>query len=204
MIIPKKKLKSGFEMPVLGLGSWYISGGFNADYSRDKEDVESLKKAIDLGVTHIDTAELYGDGHAEQLIGQAIKKYDRARLFIVSKVLRDHLSYDDVINSCQRSLDRLGLGYLDLYLIHAPNPEVSLEETLRAFNELKKQGLIKEIGVSNFGVDQLKKAQKLTKNRIVTNQIHYSLAYLDWQDSRTNCHKLANLSEKYCHNLKNE
>jgi diketogulonate reductase-like aldo/keto reductase len=180
--IPTKKLKNGFVMPVLGIGTWYMGGGFLPDSSNDEQDIKALKTAIDLGITHIDTAELYGNGHSEELIGKAIKGYDRAKLFITSKVFRDHLKYEDVLKSFNKSLKRLGTSYLDLYLIHAPNEGIQLKETIKALDELKEKGLTREIGVSNFSVDQLKEAQSFTKNRIVINQIHYNLAYQDLQD----------------------
>lgn len=174
-------------MPVFGIGTWYMGGTMVADTSKDDEEVQAIKAALDLGVTHIDTAELYGNGHAEELVAQVVKNKDRSKLFIVSKVWQANLAYEDVLTACRASLDRLQTDYLDLYLIHAPNPAIPPEETMRALDQLKAQGSIKEIGVSNFSVKQLKLAQKLTKNKIVTNQIHYSLAYQDWQDVVSYC-----------------
>ncbi len=182
MKIATKKLKSEFGMPVYGIGTWHMGGTMMADSSKDAQEVEAIKAALEQRVTHIDTAEMYGNGHAEELVAQAIKGRDRSKLFIVSKVWKTNLSYTDLLKACKASLERLGTDYLDLYLVHAPNPSIPAEETIRALDELKEQGLIKEIGVSNFSVKQLKLAQKLSKNRIVTNQIHYSLAYQDWQD----------------------
>ena len=182
MVIPTKKLKSGFEMSVFGLGTWYMGGGMTSDTTTDKKDIAGIKNAIDEGITLIDTAELYGAGHAEELVGEAIKDYDRSKLFIVSKVYSDNLRYDDVLNSCRQSLKRIGTDYLDLYLIHAPNPDIPLEETMKALDELKGKGLIREIGVSNFNIGRLKEAQNFTKNKIVVNQIHYNLAFQDLQE----------------------
>lgn len=182
MVITTKKLKSGFEMPVFGLGTWYMGGGMTSDTTTDKKDIAGIKNAIDEGITLIDTAELYGAGHAEELVGEAIKDYDRSKLFIVSKVYSDNLHYDDVLDSCRQSLKRIGTDYLDLYLIHAPNPDIPLKETMKALDELKGKGLIREIGVSNFNIGRLKEAQSFTKNKIVVNQIHYNLAFQDWQE----------------------
>ncbi len=117
---------------------------------------------------------MYAQGHAEEIIGKAIKGYDRKKLFITSKV-KDHLQKKDVIRAARRSLKRLAIDYLDLYLIHAPNSQIPISETLEGFDELVYDGLVKHIGVSNFTVSQLKEAQDSTKNKIVTNQIHYSL-----------------------------
>lgn len=189
MIIPTKKLKSGFELPVFGIGTFQIGVGLGSNQSQDNEDIKSLISAIDLGITHIDTAEIYSSGHSEDLIGEAIKGKSRSSLFITSKAFKSHLKYQDVLNSCKESLKRLGTDYLDLYLIHVPNPEIPLEGTIRAFDELVKQGLVKNIGVSNFNVAQLKEAQRLSKNKIVTNQIHYNLAYRAWQEVVDYCQK---------------
>ena len=127
--------KTGEKIPALGLGTWGIGGFETPDYSRDEEMVELLKKAINMGYTHIDTAEYYGGGHTEELIGRAIKDFKREELFIVSKVWPNHLRRDDLLRSLESTLKRLDTDYVDLYLIHWPNPEVPLEETLSAMAE---------------------------------------------------------------------
>ncbi|MDP4000849.1 MAG: aldo/keto reductase [bacterium] len=178
MKIPLKKLKNGFAMPEYGLGTWGMAGRFEHDSQNDDAlDIGAIKTAIKLGVTHIDTAEVYADGHAEILTSEAIKSIDREKLFITSKVSGEHLSFDGVINACKKSLDRLKTSYLDLYLIHKFNPELPLKETMRALDRLVAEGLVKSIGVSNFNVRHLKKAQDYTKNKIVCNQVHYSLEF---------------------------
>lgn len=169
------KIIGKLEIPVIGLGTWLIGGGREPDYSKDRESVEAIKKAIELGYNHIDTAEAYGAGHCEELVGKAIKDIDRKKLFITSKVVKIHLQYDQVIASCKNSLERLGLDHIDLYLIHGPNPEMPLEETMKAMNVLVEQKLVRFIGVSNFTVDLLKEAQQFSKNKIVANQIEYNL-----------------------------
>ena len=189
MDISKKRLKNGFEIPMFGIGTWHMGGGLEADDSQDKKWIDALRMAIDSGITHIDSAELYGHGHAEELVAQAIEGQNRSKLFLVSKVSEEHLGYKNVLESCTASLKRLGTDYLDLYLIHWPNPEIPIKETLKAFDELKEQGLIRNIGVSNFNIEQLKEAQASTKNPIVTNQLHYSLAYRTWEDVINYCQK---------------
>lgn len=189
MVIPAKKLKNVFAMPVFGIGTWRMGGVLEADNSRDREEIKALNTALDSGITHLDTAELYGHGHAEELIAQAIKGRDRSKLFIVSKVYSNHLKYRDVLEACHNSLKRLATEYLDLYLIHAPDSAVPIEDTLKALDELKAGGLIRNIGVSNFNIEQLKAAQRSTKNRIVNNQLHYSLAYRTWEDTVDYCQK---------------
>ena len=170
-----KKVNSDFELPVLGLGTWMMGGAMTTDTSNDSKDVEAIKAAIKLGYTLIDTAQVYGGGHCEELVGQAIKEFDRSKLFIVTKVFTNHLSYEDVIEQAKISLEKLGTDYVDLYLIHAPNPEFPIGETIRAMDKLVDYKLARFIGVSNFNLEQLKEAQKYSKNKIVVNQIEYSL-----------------------------
>ncbi len=178
MNIPTKKLKTGFSMPVFGIGTWQMGGRYERDFSNnDKADIDAIKSAIKLGVIHIDTAEVYANGYAETLVGKAIKKYNRKKLFIVSKVFDDNLSYDDVIKSCKKSLKHLKTDYLDLYLAHRYNPKIDLRETMQAMDELVKQGLIRNIGVSNFTWQHLKDAQLFSKNKVVCNQVHYNLMF---------------------------
>jgi diketogulonate reductase-like aldo/keto reductase len=178
MNIPVKKLKNGFEMPVYGLGTWQMGGRNERDINNnDEADIKAIRDAIDAGITHIDTAEAYADGYTEELICKAIKDYDRSKLLIVSKARIDNLSYDDLIKSCKASLNRLGTKYLDLYLCHRYNPGIPLKETMSAMETLLEEGLIKNIGVSNFNVSRLEEAQANTKYKIVCNQVHLNLKY---------------------------
>lgn len=178
MLIPSKKLKCGFEMPVYGLGTWEMGGRKEADPSNDDNaDIEAIKYAIDSGVTHLDTAENYANGHSEEILGKAIKGYDRSKLFIASKVGRTKLKHDDLIKSSKESLQRIGTDYLDLFMIHAPSLEIPIEESMKAMNELYDEGLVKNIGVSNFSVERFVEAQKYSKAKIVANQLHLNLKY---------------------------
>ncbi len=170
-----KTLIDDVKIPALGLGTWGIGGKIEPDYSEDEKSIESIKKAVKLGYTLIDTAEMYGAGHTEELISEAIREFDRSKLFIVSKVFKTNLKFDDLINSAKQSLKRLKIDYIDLYLIHAPNPEIPIDETMRAMDFLVEKKLVRFIGVSNFTLELLKEAQSLTKNKIVVNQIEYSL-----------------------------
>ncbi|MBI3335166.1 MAG: aldo/keto reductase [Candidatus Portnoybacteria bacterium] len=165
-------------MPVLGLGTWQMGGRYERDpNNNDGADIKAIKTAIELGITHIDTAEVYADGWAEKLAAEAIKGYDRKNLFLVSKVSGDHLQYDEVMKACGESLKRLQTSYLDLYLIHWFNSRVPLQETMRALDELIEQGMVKRIGVSNFTPEHLAQAQRYTKNKIVCDQVHYNLIF---------------------------
>jgi len=170
-----KSLTPDTKIPVLGLGTWGIGGAVTADTTYDKESIHAIKTAIELGITHIDTAEMYGHGHAEDLVGEAIKDFNRETLFITTKVSPENLRYDDVIASAKKSLKRLKTDYIDLYLIHLPNPRIPIQETMKALNFLYEQELIKFMGVSNFSVKQMKEAQRSSQNKIVANQVEYSL-----------------------------
>ena len=177
-----KSLTENFKIPVLGLGTFGIGGFMEADFLKDEESIKAIRKAIKLGYSHIDTAEIYGAGHTEELIGKAINGFDRSKIILTSKVFKTDLKYDDVITSCKKSLEKLQTNFIDIYLIHAPNPKTPLDETMKALDYLVEQKLVRFIGVSNFSVEQMKEAQKHSKNKIVANQIPYNLA------TRNRCH----------------
>lgn len=176
MNIPVKTLMNGFSMPVFGLGTWRMGGDRNRDPNNDDAaDIQAIRQAIEAGITHIDTAERYADGKAEELIAQAAKNFDRTNLFYVSKVAPDHLKYDQVMKAIEGTLQRLQTDYLDLYLVHQPNDEIPIEETMKAMNKLVDEGLVKNIGVSNFKNHRVDEAQKYSHHKIVCNQLHYNL-----------------------------
>lgn len=170
-----KQLISGVDIPVLGVGTLRIGGTIVADRRDDRENVLAIETAIRFGMTHIDTAEGYGNGHAEELVGVAIQGFNRKELFITTKVKPQHLRYRHVISAARRSLERLGTDYVDLYLIHAPNPYIPIKETMEAMDYLIEKNLVRFIGVSNFSVEQLKEAQRFAKSKIVAKQIEYNL-----------------------------
>lgn len=158
-------LSSGEQLPTVGLGTWNIGG----------ETVRSsVESALDVGYTHIDTAEGYGN---EAVIGEAIADINRDDLFLTSKVLPKNLHYGGVIEALDASLQRLGTDYLDLYLIHWPNPAISLRETLNALETLYEAGKVRHIGVSNFTGYQLSVAQHITNVPIEVNQIEFHPRY---------------------------
>lgn len=192
-----KKLTNSCKIPNIWLGTWWIWGFMEADFKNDGESIHAIKSAIDLGYNHIDTAELYGAWHCEELIWKAIKDYERESLFITSKVFKTNLKYDDVIESAKASLERLNTLYIDLYMIHAPNPGIDIEETMKALDYLVGEKLIKYIWVSNFNVNQLHQAQKYTKNKIVANQIEYNLVTRDAWEFKT-CNKIESEIIPYC------
>ncbi len=178
MKIPTKKLNNGFELPVYGMGLARVGGAYERDTSQDEEWLKAIQDATDNGVTHFDTAEAYGAGHSEELLGQAIKSTDRKKLTIASKVSAWNQSYDGVRKSCEESLKRLDTDYIDLYMLHAfPEKGKPITEAMRAMTELVDQGLIKHIGVSNLTVPRFKAAQDATPHKIVCNQLHYNVQF---------------------------
>jgi diketogulonate reductase-like aldo/keto reductase len=144
--------------------------------SHDQETVEILRHALDIGYTHLDTAESYGGGHTEELIGQALQGRDRGKIFLTTKVSPSHIRYGDVLTSLEKSLRRLQTSYVDLYLIHWPSDRIPLEESFRALNEAVQRGLVRYLGVSNFSLRQLQEAETFSKSPIATNQVPYSLS----------------------------
>ena len=159
--VPTVSLPGGDEMPAIGLGTWDLDDGTAQ---------ASIHASIDAGCTHVDTAEGYEN---EAAVGDALAEHDREDLFVTTKVLPGNLHYDDLIPACEASLDRLGLEYLDLYLIHWPNPAVSLRESLHAMATLHDRGLVRNVGVSNFSVYQLRNAQWISDVPIACNQIEF-------------------------------
>jgi len=171
-------LPNGFQLPALGLGTWNMGGGFwSRDVSQEDKVYTAIRHALDIGYTHIDTAEMYADGYAEELTGRAVRDsgVPREKLFITTKVWHTNLAYADVHKAMDGSLRHLGVDYVDLYLIHWPNESVPLDETFRALNEIAASEKARFIGVSNFNLPQLKQAQELSETPILTNQVPYSL-----------------------------
>jgi diketogulonate reductase-like aldo/keto reductase len=163
---------TGFPaVPIIGQGTWNVPVRGNA---RD-EAIRSLRLGITAGMTHIDTAEMYGDGAAETLVGEAIAGLPREQLFLVSKVLPSNASYNGTIKACHASMKRMRVDYLDCYLLHWRG-SVPLAETMRALEQLVADGDIRSLGVSNFDVDDLREAQAaLKREKIACNQVLYHL-----------------------------
>jgi len=178
MQIPTKKLKNWFEIPILGLGTWPMWGFRRRDLdNNDQRDIAAIQYAISKWLTCLDTAELYAGWYAETLLWQAIKNTPREELFISSKVRGDNCSYEAIKNACKKSLERLGIDYVDLYYIHWRDARFSLKDAMRAMNELVDEGYIRYIWVSNFSVESMREAQKHSQYPIVANQVHYNIIY---------------------------
>lgn len=162
--------------PKIIFGTWRMGGDVEPNPNNDdKRDIEAIKYAINKGIVHIDTSESYAGGKTEQLIGEAIKEIPRDQVFIATKVREYNLSYDDVINSCKESIKRLNTSYIDLYYIHKQNPLIPIEETAKALNELLELGFIKHVGLSNVGIDTIKKFSKILNVPIFAVQNQYNL-----------------------------
>lgn len=158
------------EVAVIGQGTW----GMGESRRTEKDEIAALRLGIELGMTHIDTAEMYADGGSERVVGRAVEGR-RAGVFITTKVWPDNASYAGTLRACEQSLRRLGTDYIDLFLLHWPSRH-PIKETMRAMEELVGRGQIRFIGVSNFDVTQLKAAQAaLTRQRLACNQVLYHL-----------------------------
>ncbi len=162
IIVPKIQLNSNTAIPVMGFGTWQLNN--NVCYS-------AVRKALQIGYRHIDTAADYGN-HRE--IGRAIKDshIPRKALFLTSKVWRENLHAGQVRQSCLQALEELETDYLDLYLIHWPNRNVPIAETMDALGRLQDERLVRSIGVSNFNIAHLKEARK-TGVKFVVNQVEF-------------------------------
>lgn len=172
------------RLPKIGFGTWEIGGGYHPDPTKDAPSLAALRTALEIGYTHFDTAEMYASGHSEELLGQAVCETNtpREKVFITTKVSPEHLAYDDVLTSCENSLRRLNVDYVDLYLIHWPSIRMNLPEAFLALNKLVRDGKVRHLGVSNFKLRQLKTAQAVSETPIITNQIPYRLpdsTYID-------------------------
>lgn len=174
-VVEYKQLgKTDTRVPAIGQGTMGVGGYFTEDTTKDDFYINMLKLGIERGMTLIDTAEAYGAGHSEELVGRAVKDC-RKDVFIATKVSPEHLAYESVLQSAEGSLRRLETDYIDLYQIHWPNPTVPLEETLRAMEKLVKDGKVRYIGVSNFSLKQLKLANRMFRHGIASIQIEYNL-----------------------------
>jgi diketogulonate reductase-like aldo/keto reductase len=175
----------GIQLPKIGFGTYSIGGGSTADPALDTVSRAALRSALEIGYTHFDTAEIYANGHAEELIGVVIRetKTKREDVFITTKVAPEHLGYNDVLKACENSLRRLGMEYIDLYLIHWPNPGIDLEEAFRALNKLVRDGKVKHLGVSNFKLKMLKQSQEYSETPILTDQVPYRLPDKSYEEN---------------------
>lgn len=181
------KLKDGSSIERIGQGTWKMGENPNV---REAE-IKALKKGIELGLTLIDTAEMYGDGRTESLIGEAIKEYSRQKLYLISKVYPFHAGKGKIFESCEASLKRLGTDYLDMYLLHWRG-NIPLTETVACMEELVKRGKIRRWGVSNFDLSDMEDLLDIKQGENCSiNQVLYHLGsrgveydLLPWQQEK--------------------
>ena len=163
--------KTDIQITPIGFGAWAIGGGdwsFGWGNQEDQDSISAIKHALNMGVNWIDTAAVYGLGHSEEVVGEAIKGRERPYIFTKCSLVwgeerkqYNSLKADSIQRECEASLKRLGVDYIDLYQIHWPNPEPDIEEGWGKMADLKKQGKVRAIGVSNFNVEQMKRIQKI-------------------------------------------
>jgi myo-inositol catabolism protein IolS len=166
---------SGIKVSKVGVGLWQASDAWNGD---DEQVIEGIRRARDLGVNLVDTAEHYGNGHSESVLGKALKELGRDNFVVATKVYGAHLRYDELQKAAAASLRRLGVSEIDLYQVHWPDPweQIPLRETMKALEKLYLEGKIRAIGVSNFAVRDLEEARSyLSRTDIVSNQVRYNL-----------------------------
>jgi diketogulonate reductase-like aldo/keto reductase len=171
------ELPSGKKMPVFGLGTWRM--GEHRDLLQT--EAKLIQGAIEMGITMIDTAEMYGEGGAEEVIGEAIRGR-RDGLFLVSKFYPHNASRNGVVEACERSLKRMNCEYIDLYLLHWPG-SVPLAQTFEALHDLQDRGWIRDFGVSNFNLSNLEGIPEADQGRLGCNQVFYNLAQreVEWE-----------------------
>jgi diketogulonate reductase-like aldo/keto reductase len=170
-VIARPLGRTGAQVAVIGQGTWRMGESRGAE----KDEITALKLGIELGMTHIDTAEMYADGGAERVVAKAIRG-QRDRVFVATKVQPSNASYDGTIEACEQSLRRLGTDHVDLYLLHWWSGRHPIVDTMRAMRELVRRGLTRFVGVSNFDVDQMKQAQAVLDGvPLACNQVLYHL-----------------------------
>jgi diketogulonate reductase-like aldo/keto reductase len=165
------ELPSGAKMPVFGIGTWRMGESQRVR----AQELDALKHALDLGYPMVDTAEMYGDGGAEEIVGEALAQHRGPRPFIVSKVYPHNATRSGTVAACERSLRRMGIERIDLYLLHWRGG-VRLSETYDAFHRLRDAGKIGDFGVSNFDTGDMEEAARLDKGLTASNQVLYCLS----------------------------
>jgi len=162
---------TGIEIPEIGQGTWDLpESGHRAAEAR-----KALLRGIELGMTHIDTAEMYGAGRVEEILGEILSGVPREKLFLTGKVLPSNASYEGTIAACERSLQRMAIDHFDLFLLHWPS-NYPLEDTMSALERLVEDGKTRFIGVSNFDLDEVREAQSYLRNAPLScDQVLYNL-----------------------------
>ncbi|GHO83513.1 aldo/keto reductase [Dictyobacter formicarum] len=175
--------KTDMQITPIGIGAWAMGGGnweFGWGSQDDTQSIATIKRGLELGINWIDTAAVYGLGHSEEIVGKAIKGREKPYIFTKCSLVWDdsrrvsnNLDPNSIQRECEASLKRLGIDTIDLYQMHWPNPDPDIEEGWSAMAKLKKEGKVRHIGVSNFNVEQMKRAEKIAP--VETLQPPYSL-----------------------------
>lgn len=174
--------ESGVSLPRMGVGSYQATSTWGA---KDEDVATAIRRSCELGVNFVDTAEEYGHGHSEEVVGKAVREVGRDNVVIATKVNGAHLRYEELQKACAASLRRLGVSEIDLYQVHWPDPweQIPLKQTMKALEKLQGEGKIRAIGVSNFAVRDLEEARAiLPRSEIVSNQVRYNLVQRDIED----------------------
>ena len=166
--------RTDVEVSVVAMGCWPIVGDSTWGPQDEADSIETIKHAVDCGINFFDTAEMYGDGYSEELLGRALADC-RDEVVIGSKAIPDHLEPRKLREACEGSLRRLNTDYIDLYQLHWPNADVPIEDSLGTLEELKEEGKIRVTGVSNFGQRDL--GELLRKGRVEVNQLPYNMLF---------------------------
>lgn len=172
--------RSKTRVSSIGVGTWQAGDDTWGPDVNDRDCIDAIVRASELGMTLVDTAENYGRGHSEEVLGQAIKKAGRDNVFVATKVSDHHLRPADVEKACAASLRRLGIKHINLYQVHWTDPydQVPLQATMKAMEKLERQGKVDQIGVSNFAVRDLEEARSaLSRTDIVSDQVQYNLLH---------------------------
>lgn len=184
------KTQSGNPIFPIGIGTWLMGGDWDADnrvplavYDDDQKEIDAIRYAIDKGQNHIDTAEMYGDGHTDEIVGEAIKDLAREDLFIADKLWSSSFGDIETRQAVEKMLKSLKTDYIDLLYIHSPFDSSEWEKSINAINDLIDEGIVKNFGVSNFNVEYMKRANEISKHLIVANQMLYNCGYKEEVDS---------------------
>ena len=166
--------EASVKISAIGMGCWAFAGGAYWGTQEEKDSIDTINAAMHAGINFFDTAEMYGDGKSEEVVGKALQ-HCRSQVVIATKAASSNLSHEKLIKACEQSLKRLKTDYIDLYQIHWPNREVPFEETAKALELLVQQGKVRTVGVCNFGALDMESILKATS--IVSNQLPYSLLW---------------------------
>lgn len=169
------KTQSGQAVFPIGIGTWGIGGRREPEYGNEAEGATAIRYALDQGQNLIDGAELYGGGHTDDIIGEAIKRYKREDLYIANKVWETHFGPGEVRPAVEAVLKKLGTDYLDMLSIHWPHED--WEQAVPQIDELIDEGLVRQFGVSNFNLEQTKRVLELSKHPVGANQIRLNVLY---------------------------